>query len=83
MAKLKRSTLGLIAEMVLYLKAAPRGFEVFGMDNAGRRVVLNRRKKFEDCVADAASSAQALANFRKKTVQLDIQSERVEEFNPE
>ncbi len=83
MAKLKRSTLGIIAEMVLYLKTCTNGFEVFGMDKVGRKVVLVRRKELEACVADAASVAQVLANFRKKTVQLDIQSERVAEFYPE
>lgn len=83
MAKIKRSTLGVIAEMVLYLKAGARGFEVYGVDKVGRKVVLIRRKELEPCVADAASAAQALANFRKKTAQLDIQSGRVEEFNPE
>jgi len=83
MAKLKRSTLGIIAEMVLDLKACPNGFEVFGMDKVGRKVILVRRKELEPCIADAARVAQALANFRKKTVQLDVQSERVEEFHPE
>lgn len=83
MATIKRSTLGNIAEMVLYLNACANGFEVFGMDKVGRKVVLVRRKEVEACLADAASMAQGLANFRKKTVQLDIQSERVEEFHPE
>lgn len=83
MTRLKRSTLGLIAEMVLHLEASAKGFQVFGIDSVGRKVVLVRRKELTPCVADAASTAQALANFRKKTVQLDIQSERVEEFFPE
>ncbi|HEY6873646.1 MAG TPA: hypothetical protein VI298_13070 [Geobacteraceae bacterium] len=83
MAKFKRSTLGLIAEMVLHLKACANGFEVFGMDRVGRKVVLVRRKDPEACLVDAASAAQALADFRNKTVQLDIQSERIEEFYPE
>jgi hypothetical protein len=83
MAKIKRSTLGTIAEMFLYLNACAKGFEMFGMDKVGRKVVLVRRKELEDCLADATSVAQDLANFRKKTVRLDIQSERVEEFYPE
>jgi len=82
LAKLKRGTLGTIAEMVLYLNASAKGFEVFGTDKVGRKVVLVRRKELEACVADAARVAQELADFRKKTVQLDIQSERVEEFHP-
>jgi hypothetical protein len=83
MTRLKRSTLGLIAEMVLNLEASPKGFEVFGIDSVGRKVVLVRRKELAPCLEDAAGTAQALANFRKKTVQLNIQSERVEEFHPE
>ena len=83
MAKFRRSTLGHIVEMVLYLKTYANGYEVFGMDKEGRKVVLVRRKELEACVADAANGAQVLANFRKKTVQLDILSERVEEFYPE
>ncbi|HBG05474.1 MAG: hypothetical protein A2075_20970 [Geobacteraceae bacterium GWC2_58_44] len=82
MANFKRSTLGLIHEMVLCLTTSTKGFEVFGMDRVGRKVVLVRRKKLEACMADAALMAQALANFRKKTVRLDIQSERVDEFHP-
>lgn len=82
MAKIRRGTLGLIAEMVLYLNASAKGFEVFGTDKEGRKVVLVRRKELEACMVDAASVAQELADFRKKTVQLDIQSERVEEFHP-
>ena len=82
MAKLKRGTLGTIAEMVLYLNAGAKGFEVFGTDKVGRKVVLIRRKELEACAADAARVAQELADFRNKTVQLDIQSERVEEFHP-
>lgn len=83
MANLKRGTLGLIAEMVLHLDSNPKGFEVFGYDKIGRKVVLTRRKELEACLVDAATTAQALANFRQKTVQLHIQSERVEEFSPE
>ena len=82
MGKLKRGTLGTIAEMVLYLNASAKGFEVFGTDKVGRKVVLIRRKELEACVADAVRVAQELADFRNKTVQLDIQSERVEEFHP-
>lgn len=83
MANIKRSTLGTIAEMVLHLEACAKGFEVFGLDKLGRKVVLVRRTELEACVADATGASQVLANFRKKTVQLKIQSERVEEFPPE
>jgi hypothetical protein len=83
MAQLKRSTLGVVAEMVLFLRDCRHGFEVFGMDKVGRKVILVCRKELENCLVDAADVAQALANFRKKTVKLDIQSERVEEYHPE
>jgi len=79
----KRSTLGIIVEMVLYLKPYANGYEVFGMDKEGRKVIIVRRKDLELCMADAANGAQFLANFKKKTVQLNILSERVEEFYPE
>ena len=64
--KTERSTLGVIADMVLYLKVCKNGFEVFGTDKVGRKVVLVRRKELVSCVEDAAEVAQDLANFRKK-----------------
>ena len=82
MAKVRRGILGSIAEMVLYLEASPKGFAVYGFDKLGRKVVLVRRKELEPCLPDAADVAQLLSNFRKKTVQLHIGSDRVEEFQP-
>jgi len=82
MAKIKRGILGSIAEMVLYLEPSAKSFEVYGIDKIGRKVVLVRRIELEPCLVDAADAAQLLANFRKKTVQLHIESERVEEFQP-
>ena len=83
MAKVKRSVLGCIAEMVLFVKASPKGFEIFGLDKLGRKVVFSRRTELDKCVADAADTAQQLANFRKKVVRLEVESEEPRDFLPE
>lgn len=83
MANVKRSVLGSIVEMVLYLQPSAKGFEVFGVDRVGRKVILARHTDREACIADAASAAQVLANFRKKPVRLEVETEGTQEFCPE
>ncbi|QWV92385.1 hypothetical protein KP004_14370 [Geomonas oryzisoli] len=82
MANIKRSILGNVAEMVIDIDAYPKGFEVFGHDKLGRKVVFARRSTLEPIILDGARVAQSLADFAKKPVTLRVQSEKREEFFP-
>ena len=82
MANIKRSVLGSLLGGVLHIEPYPKGFEVFGHDKMGRKVVLARRTELEPSILDGAQAAQCLADFAGKSVTLQIQSERTEEFLP-
>jgi len=81
-AKVKRSVLGIIAEMIIHIESSPKGFEVYSYDKLGRKVVLARRTELEPIIPDGARAAQCLADFSGKPVTLQVQSERTEEFFP-
>ncbi|WP_224963119.1 hypothetical protein [Geomonas subterranea] len=83
MANVKRSILGTVAEMVIHIEPYPKGFEVYGHDKMGRKVVFARRAAFEPIVEDGARVAQCLADFAKKPVTLRVQSDATQEFFPE
>lgn len=82
MAKIKRSILGTIVEMVIYIDPYPKGFQAYGYDRMGRKVVLARRVELEPLIADGAEAAQCLADFARKPVTLQVQQEKTEEFLP-
>ncbi|GFO66114.1 hypothetical protein M1B72_05525 [Geomonas paludis] len=82
MAKAKRSVLGSIADRVIHIESSPKGFEAFGHDKLGRKVVLARRTALDAMVLDGAEVAQCLADFTRKPVTLRLQSENREEFFP-
>lgn len=82
MANVKRSTLGCLLEMVLHIEPYAKGFEVFGHDKIGRKVVLARRTALEPILLEGAQAAQCLADFSGKPVTLQVQSESTEEFLP-
>lgn len=82
MAKVKRSILGTLVEMVVHVEPYQKGFQVFGYDKLGRKVVLARRTELEPLIQDGAEVAQCLADFAKKPVTLQVQSDRSEEFLP-
>lgn len=82
MAKIKRGVLGTLVEMIIHIGPYPKGFEVFGHDKLGRKVVLARRTELEPILLEGAQAAQCLADFARKPVTLQVQSERTEEFFP-
>ncbi|MBU5614493.1 hypothetical protein [Geomonas azotofigens] len=82
MANVKRSILGNIADMVIDIDPYPKGFEVYGHDKLGRKVVFARRTLLDPIIEDGARVAQSLADFAKKTVTLRVHSEKREEFFP-
>lgn len=82
MAKVKRSILGSIAEMVIHIEPYAKGFEAYGYDKLGRKVWLARRTELEPLILDGAQAAQCLADFAGKPVTLQVQQEKKEEFFP-
>lgn len=82
MAKVKRSILGTLVGTTIHIEPYQKGFEVFGYDKLGRKVVLVRRTELEPLLQDGADVAQCLADFAKKPVTLQVQSERTQEFLP-
>lgn len=82
MANMKRSVLGTIVEMIIQIEPTKKGFEAFGHDKLGRKVVLARRTELEPMIADASQAAQCLADFAGKPVTLQVLSERTEMFPP-
>lgn len=82
MAKVKRSILGTLVGLTIHIEPYPKGFEVFGYDKLGRKVVIARRAELEPLIQDGAEVAQCLADFAGKPVTLQVQSEKKEEFLP-
>lgn len=82
MANIKRSILGNVAEMVIHIETYPKGFEAFGFDKLGRKVIFARRTALEPIILDGARVAQGLADFARKPVALRVQSEKREDFLP-
>jgi hypothetical protein len=81
-AKVKRSILGSIAEMIIHIGPYPKGFEAYGYDKLGRKIVLARRTELEPVILNGAEVAQCLADFAKEAVTLKAPEGKTEEFLP-